>query len=202
MGFGLAADRVRDGRLAHGRRVAALCSCVQLYRPIGHRATLSFLAELAGPYQRHEHALLRALDALEASRAVWLVEVGAYAERRAAEKRLGLRSPRLHDPFPASAGGHWYATKPDVSRRAALHALKLWERADEPVTTTSNALSVRSLVRECIATGGRLAPHQLAALTDSATVLAERKYRVDAREYYEAMGLRWAARLVASAVRG
>jgi hypothetical protein len=202
MGFGVMARRVRDGSLAHGRRVAALCSCVQMYRPVGHRATLSFLAELAGPYQRHEHALLGALDALEASRAVWRAEVDAYAERRAVEKRLGRRSPRRDDPFPTSTGGHWYATEPDVSRRAALHALKLWERADEPITPAPDALAVRSLVRECVATNGRLTAAQLAVLADCDAELARREYRVDVREYYEAMGLRWATRLVASAVRG
>lgn len=61
------ARRVRDSGLVHGQRVAALCSCVRWYHPIGHRATL--------------------------------------------------------------ASGHWYETRPNISRRAALHALKLWERS-------------------------------------------------------------------------
>ena len=101
MGFGQRARRVRDGRLAQGQRVAALGSCVSLYHPIGYRATLSFLAELAGPYQRHEHALLRALAALEDSRAQWHIAEAAYAESRRKQKRLGRRVPASDDPPPS-----------------------------------------------------------------------------------------------------
>ena len=154
MGFGERARRVRDGRLAYGRRVAALCSCVSLYHPIGHRATLSFLAELAGPYQRHERALLRALEELEASRAVWRAAATAYASARVKQKRLGRRVPSPGDPPPRGRmGGHWYAAAPDVSRRAAVHALKLWERDLPPGFANDE---VRSVVRCCIAGGGRL----------------------------------------------
>ncbi|WP_290050402.1 hypothetical protein [Amycolatopsis solani] len=156
MGFGQRARRVRDGRLAHGRRVAALGSCVRLYHPIGHRATLSFLAELAGPYQRHEQALVRALEALEASRAVWRAEATAYVDARVAEKRLGRRTPSPGEPPLSRMSGHWYASTPELSRRAAVHALKLWEQdpggADD---------EVRSLVRDCVAAGGRLTPERL-----------------------------------------
>ncbi|WIV53217.1 hypothetical protein [Amycolatopsis nalaikhensis] len=127
MGFTERARRVRNRRLAHGRRVAALSSCVRLYHPIGHRATLSFLGELAGPYQQHESALLRALVALEASRAVWRAEYTAHVSARVRQKRLGRRVPSPGGPPPSRMGGHWYASTPDVSRRAALHALKLWE---------------------------------------------------------------------------
>lgn len=156
MGFGERARRVRDGRLAHGQRVAALCSCVSRYHPIGHRATLSFLAELAGPYQRHERALLGALEALEASRAVWRATVAEYANSRVKHKRLGRRVPSLDDR-PPSRTGHWYAAAPDLSRRAALHALKLWEQDAEAAPDQE----VRSLVRCCLATGGRLTGEQL-----------------------------------------
>lgn len=156
MGFGERARRVRNGRLAHGRRVAALCSCVGMYHPIGHRATLSFLEELAGPYQQHELALLRALKALEASRTAWREEVAAYADSRVKQKRLGRRVPADGGPPPGRMGGHWYASTPDVSRRAALHALKLWE-----LKPGAEDEEVRSIVRECIATGGRLSEEQL-----------------------------------------
>jgi hypothetical protein len=162
MGFTERARRVRDGRLAHGRRVAALCSCVGLYHPIGHRATLSFLGELAGPYQHHESALLRALEALEASRAVWREEVASSIDARVARKRLGRRMPAPGGPPPGSMGGHWYASTPDVSRRAALHALKLWERDLRPDAANPE---LRSLVRSCIATGGRLTAEQLDVLS-------------------------------------
>ncbi|OXM46998.1 hypothetical protein [Amycolatopsis alba] len=125
MGFSERARRVRDGRLAHGRRVAALCSCVSQYHPIGHRATLSFLEELAGPYQRHERALLRALEALEASRAAWLSAVAEYENLRVKEKRLGRRVPAHACPPPGKESGHWYSTVPHLSERAASHARKL-----------------------------------------------------------------------------
>lgn len=162
MGFTERARRVRNRRLAHGRRVAALCSCVCLYHPIGHRATLSFLGELAGPYQQHESALLRALDALEASRAVWREELAAYVDERVKQKRLGRREPSDGDPPPSRMGGHWYASAPGLSRRAAVHALKLWEpdgAGDE----------VRAIVRHCIATGGRLTEAQLATVASLRT---------------------------------
>jgi hypothetical protein len=181
MGFGERARRVRDGRLAHGQRVAALCSCVRRYHPIGHRATLSFLAELAGPYQRHERALLDALAALEASRAVWRVESAAYADTRVKDKQLGRRVPSPEDP-PPSPTGHWYAAAPDLSRRAAVHALKLWEQDRE----ASADQEVRALVRCCVATGGRLTGEQLD------TVLRRR-----ARG--ETDDVRWPMTLVASA---
>jgi hypothetical protein len=182
MGFGERARRVRDGRLAHGQRVAALCSCVRLYHPIGHRATLSFLAELAGPYQRHERALLGALEALEASRAVWRVAGAAYADSRVKHKRLGRRRPAAGDPPPGRTG-HWYAAAPDLSRRAAVHALKLWEQdAGQAVADQE----VRSLVRSCVATGGRLTGEQLD------TVLS-RRARDDAGD------VRWPMTLMASA---
>ncbi|MGK3208468.1 hypothetical protein [Amycolatopsis sp. MEPSY49] len=161
MGFTERARRVRDGRLAHGRRVAALCSCVHLYHPIGYRATLSFLGELAGPYQRHETALVRALEALEASRVAWRAEAVSYVGFRVRQKRLGHRLPAPGEPPVARMGGHWYSSNPDVSRRAALHALKLWERDSDPGSANHD---VASMVRCCIATGGRLTEEWLEVL--------------------------------------
>ncbi len=183
MGFTERARRVRHGRLAHGRRVAALCSCVGLYHPIGHRATLSFLGELAGPYQHHESALLRALEALEASRAVWREEVAWSIDARVSQKRLGRRVPAPGGPPPGRMGGHWYASTPDVSRRAALHALKLWERDPRPDAANPE---LRSLVRSCIATGGRLTAEQL-------DVLSHQRMSAETEE------VRWPITLVLSA---
>jgi hypothetical protein len=182
MGFSERARRVRDGRLAQGQRVAALCSCVSLYHPIGHRATLSFLAELAGPYQRHERALLKALEALEVSRAEWRAAGAAYADWRVKHTRLGRRVPAPDDP-PPSRTGHWYAAAPDLSRRAAVHALKLWEQDPEQVSADQE---VRSLVRSCVATGGRLTGEQLDAVLSHRT-----------RD--ETGGARWPWTLMASA---
>ncbi|PRX55837.1 hypothetical protein B0I32_12557 [Nonomuraea fuscirosea] len=55
MSFGAFARKVRDPALPH-RRVSALRSCVQLYRPIGFEATLSFLHAEAGPFRTDEAA--------------------------------------------------------------------------------------------------------------------------------------------------
>jgi hypothetical protein len=133
---------------------------VGLYHPIGHRATLSFLAELAGPYQRHERALLGALEALEASRAVWRDARVAYADSRVKDKRLGRRVPAPEN-LPPGKTGHWYAAAPDLSRRAAVHALKMWEQDPEQASADQE---VRDLVRLCVATGGRLTGEQLDAV--------------------------------------
>lgn len=124
MSFSAYARKVRDPTLPYRRRVSALRSCVQLYRPIGFHATLSFLEELAGPYERDEAALLRALDALAASRALRNAEAQRYAQARRAAKRLGHRSPRRGDPHPAERFGYWYG----APRQAALHALRYWRR--------------------------------------------------------------------------
>jgi hypothetical protein len=144
---------------------------------------LSFLAELAGPYQRHERALLRALEALEASRAVWRVEATMYMNSRVRQKRLGRRVPSPGDPPSSRMGGHWYAAVPNLSRLAAVHALKLWERDHELASADHE---VRSLVRCCIATGGRLADEQLD------TVLSRRTQD-------ETEDVRWPMTLMASA---
>jgi hypothetical protein len=149
---------VRNKWLQQGQRVAALCSCVRLYHPIGHRATLSFLIELAGPYQRNERALLRAMDELEASRAARPRELG------------GPQSWRT---------GQWYAADPRMARRAALHALKLWEQ--EPAIVDDE---VRALVRSCVAANGRLTDEQL-------TIALSRRG--------ESEDVRWPMTLVASA---
>jgi hypothetical protein len=81
--FGTYARKVRDATLPYRRRVSAFRSCVQLYQPIGFDASLSFLEEIAGPFQRDEASLLRALDALTASREDWQAEVREYAAMRA-----------------------------------------------------------------------------------------------------------------------
>lgn len=54
--------------VAYGRRINALAGCVQLYRPLGYQVTFGYLNHIAGPFRRDVAALLRALDALTASR--------------------------------------------------------------------------------------------------------------------------------------
>ncbi|MEV0805941.1 hypothetical protein [Micromonospora sp. NPDC050200] len=123
MSFSAYARTVRDVSLPHRRRVSALRSCVQLYRPLGFHATLSYLGEIAGPYDRDEAALLRALDALVASRRAWQADVRAYAEIRRQAKRRGRRSPRPVERNPNNGPDHWYGapagSSPFSERRLA-----------------------------------------------------------------------------------
>ncbi|WP_436762313.1 hypothetical protein [Streptosporangium sp. V21-05] len=100
MSFGNFARKARDTTLPHQRRLSALRSCVQLYRPIGFEATLSFPDATAGPFRTDEAALPRALAVLEASRSAWQEERPAYAAARREAKQRGQRSPRPDDINP------------------------------------------------------------------------------------------------------
>ncbi|WP_433062515.1 hypothetical protein [Dactylosporangium sp. CS-033363] len=128
MSFSAFANHVRDPAYPHRRRVSALRSCVQLYRPIGFQASLSYLREIAGPYDADEAALLRALAALSQSRAGWHEHQRRYdAERRAAKRRGGRRPPNgLPNPYFGPAV--WYG----AVRPAARHAVQFWERRRLP----------------------------------------------------------------------
>lgn len=118
MSFGVHARQVRDPTRPYRWRVSNLRSCVQLYRPLGFHATLSYVEEIAGPFRRDEQSLLRALDALTTSRELWKADVRDYAAKRRREKLRGQRSPGLTDPDPSHFPGHWYG----APREAALHA--------------------------------------------------------------------------------
>ncbi|WP_433189750.1 hypothetical protein [Actinoallomurus sp. CA-150999] len=165
MSFGTYARKVRNARLPYSRRVSALRSCVQLYRPIGFHAGLSFLEEIAGPFQRDEASLLRALDALTASREGWQAEVREYAAMRRQAKRRGQRSPRPKDPNPSHFPRHWYGTP----RQAALHALKVWQRARLPaLLAPPDQLkeNLNSCVIASLDSGGPLTMDQRQMLSD------------------------------------
>lgn len=123
MGFNNFARKVRDTSLPHGHRYVSLRSCVQLYRPIGFHATVGYLEAKAGPFRRDETALLRALEVIETSRALWQADVRSYAASRAEAKRLGMRTPRPADPNPL-VPAYWYGAR----REAALYALEHWRR--------------------------------------------------------------------------
>ncbi|MFC9388254.1 hypothetical protein [Streptomyces venezuelae] len=95
MSFGTYARRVRDEESSPARRHRALRSAVTEYAPLGYHATWAYLAATALPepdLRRDPAALLRALDTLEASRAVRLRETTAFAARRRAEKAAGRRT--------------------------------------------------------------------------------------------------------------
>ncbi|MEQ4299933.1 hypothetical protein ABNF97_00850 [Plantactinospora sp. B6F1] len=169
MSFSAYARHVRDPALPDRRRVSTLRSCVQLYRPIGFHATLSLLRVVAGPFERDEVALLRALDALSASRAGWHAELREYAAVRRAAKRRGQGSPRLSDPNPNQAPRCWYG----APQQAAVHALAYWRRKRLPALLAwpdPIASHVDSCVTACLATGGPLMPTErqhLAAAVDA-----------------------------------
>jgi hypothetical protein len=202
MSFGTYARKVRNAALPYGRRVSALRSCVQLYRPIGFHASLSFLEEIAGPFQRDEASLLRALDALTASRAGWQADVRQYAAMRRQAKRRGQRSPRPKDPNPSKSPGHWYG----ATRQAALHALKFWRRGrlpallEPPDQLTEN---LNSCVVASLDSGGPLTPEQRRMLTDCVAELQRPDlYGSDPVAYFRARDLLTVARLAETAADG
>ncbi|MFG1945818.1 hypothetical protein [Nonomuraea sp. NPDC048826] len=150
MSFGNYARRVRDPALPHPWRVSALRSCVQLYRPLGFEATLSFLESEAGRFRRDEAALLRALDLIEASRAALRTELQAYATKRREAKAQGRRTPRADEANPNfQARWYWYG----APREAALHALRFWRSRRLPQLLPSAdpaLLELGRCVDECL----------------------------------------------------
>jgi hypothetical protein len=190
--FSAFARHVRNGALPYRRRVSALRSCVQLYRPIGFNATLSFLQNVAGPFERDETALLRALDAITASRAGWHAELRQYAADRRAAKRAGQRSPHPLHPNPNKGPRCWYG----APRQAAIHALTSW-RGKRPLTPSPGldpiASQVDSCVTACLAAGGPLTPVQQQRLAAAIDALQQRMrtdlWHDDQEAYFRARDL-------------
>ncbi len=199
MSYAAQARRVRDESLPYGSRVSALCSCVQMYHPIGFTASLTFLAEeLAGPYKSDETALLRALDALTTSRTHWLADVCEYADRRSREKREGRRRPHPADRDPSIEPRHWYG----ASRQAAVHALKLRHRREVPPIPTENdptAEQVQSLIPVCLTTNGHLTDQERTSLTTSIGNLRNRANEEEGQAYYRSRELLRLAHLLTTA---
>ncbi|MFJ8435310.1 hypothetical protein ACIQ9P_28845 [Kitasatospora sp. NPDC094019] len=94
MSFATFARHVRDPDLPYGRRYSSLRCAVGHYCPLGFDSTWSFLST-AGALRTDERALLLALDMLELSRAAWLAELGAFADRRRAAKQQHRRTPSV-----------------------------------------------------------------------------------------------------------
>ncbi len=191
--------RVRDPALPYQHRVSALRSCVQLYRPIGFQATLSFLKELAGPFHREEAALLRALDALSVSKDLRRAEFRRYAATRRAAKRRGRRSPHPDEQNPYKRRGHWYG----APREAALHALTLWRSDRPPALLASSdpvAEQVDVCVAACVAAGGSLTPAQRHLLATAVESLHARLrpglWQDDRAAFFRTRDLLWIAHLV------
>ncbi len=146
---------------------------MQLYRPLGFHATLSYLEEIAGPFRRDEQALLRALELLTISRELWKADVRDYAAQRRRLKLRGQRSPRPTDPNPSHFPDHWYGAR----QEAALHALKFWCRRRLPDLLTESdhvAEDLHACVAACLESGGSLTAAQHQILTDCKTALQQR----------------------------
>jgi hypothetical protein len=190
--FGTYARNVRDTSRPHGWRVSMLRSCVQLYRPIGFDATLSFLEEIAGPFRTREAALIDALDALIASRERWKAAVSEYAQRRTSAKRHGQRSPHPREANP-DPPRWWYG----APRKGALHALTYWSRQRLPELLAAYpdraAREIAACVAACLATGGELAPDDRDRLRRATDTLAHRAtsdlYHDDPLEYFQVRDL-------------
>lgn len=161
--FGTYARKVQDAGLPFPRRVWALRSCVELYSPIGFSNSLSFLEEIAGRYQSDEAALLRALDALSASRAQWLVLAEAYAQRRRLAKQRGERSPRPGDVDPNHLD-RWHGD----ARRAALHVMRKEQaelgRLAQAMGPGTVEAALSELLNAFVAARGQLSPERRAEL--------------------------------------
>lgn len=196
MSFGNFARKVRDPALPHQRRISALRSCVQLYRPIGFEATLSFLHAEAGPFRTDEAALLRALAMLEDSRSAWQEAKRAYAAARREAKRRGQRSPHPCDVNPYTPT-HWYGAR----REAALHAVLFWHRRRLPSLLTDDDKPVhdlRACVQTCLETDGHPPPGQRRLLAGCIDQLDARLqpalYHDDPVEYFRTRDLLTVAR--------
>ncbi|MFJ7495308.1 hypothetical protein ACIQZB_29755 [Streptomyces sp. NPDC097727] len=113
-GFRSLARQVRDPRGDLALRRYSLRKCLERFAPYGHRATWDHLCARHGiePEDRSPDPvrLMRALDELEAARAVWLGYEAGFAERRRREKRDGLRRPGAFDDWHRRTwGGHGVA---------------------------------------------------------------------------------------------
>jgi hypothetical protein len=175
---------------------------VQLYRPIGFCNGLSFLAEIAGPYKSDEAALLRAVDALVASRAQWLVLTEAYAQMRRTAKRHGQRSPRPGDLNP-DPPDRWHGN----ARHAALHVMRK-EQAElgllaQAIAPDSVEAALSELLDAFIAAQGQLSPDRYAALSTLSESLRARLtqdlYRDDPVAYVQVRRLLRLAKLMGTA---
>lgn len=141
--------------------------------------------------------LLRALDALVASRLARRAEFRRYATARSSAKRRGQRSPHPDDPNPHHVRGYWYG----APRRAALHALRFWQRERRPALLPSpdpTVVRLDSCVSACLASGGRLTPDQRRLLATATDALNERLrpgvWSDDGPAYFRALDLLRVAR--------
>ena len=202
MSFGAFSNHVRNAALPHQRRVSALRSCVQLYRPIGFNATLSFLEKLAGPFQGDEQALIRAHEQLTTSRTLWHEHLASYADQRRTAKRLGHRKPRKTEVNPNLGPSIWYG----APREAALHALSYWRRSRLPellVWKDPGAQEIDSAVSAYLTNGGLFVADQHQQLESAVQQIKSRirdgLYAQDQAAYFRGRDLLHLAGFVSTA---
>jgi hypothetical protein len=172
MSFGNEMRKARNPARPFRARVGALRACVQRYRPYGFHATLAALRELAGPFDRDEAALLRALDLIEESRAHWLTDVAGYADDRAVRKRGGERSPRPDEDDPGHQPDYWYGpARLAVVEPTLVFLFRSRLGTFNTVPLDSVGLAVRALAADALAGGGRLPATERATLADLTTRL-------------------------------
>nr|BFE32756.1 hypothetical protein GCM10010200_050070 [Actinomadura rugatobispora] len=192
------ARKVRDPALPLRRRVSALRSCAQLYRPIGFHATLAYLRAKAGPYERDEAALLRALVLIETSRAAWHAAIRAYDETRREAKLRGHRTPRSPGPF-------WPAVWYGAPEEAALHAVQYWHRHRLPALLTPEDETAHALARcveRCLASQGVLDAAEQEALRAGKEEMERRqRNRPPDAEYFRTRDLLTLTALLGTATR-
>ncbi|MFF2407897.1 hypothetical protein [Streptomyces sp. NPDC058092] len=126
-GFRSLARQARDPRCDLALRRYSLRKCLERFAPYGHRATWGHLCARhgIGPEDRSPDPvrLMRALDELEAARAVWLEYEAGFAERRRREKRDGLRRPGAFDDWHRRTWGGYGVARcadPEVHPSAPL----------------------------------------------------------------------------------
>ena len=202
MSFSAFSNHVRNPALPYQHRVTAMRSCVQLYRPIGFNATLSFLEELAGPFQRDEQALLRAHGQLATSRALWHEHLDSYASQRRTAKRLGYQTPRKTEVNPNQGPSIWYG----APQQAALHALRYWRCGRLPellVWKDPGAQEIDSAVSACLTSGGAFSADKLqqfeAAVQQIESRIRDGLYAQDTAAYFRGRDLLHLAALVSTA---
>ncbi|MEU4424846.1 hypothetical protein AB0F81_29860, partial [Actinoplanes sp. NPDC024001] len=148
--FPATARRVRDPDLVAWQRRARLRNCLYHFAPYGFRATWNHLVAAHRIPRRIEAdpaALVRALDDLEAARALVMPRAAAFAARRREEKRAGRRVPAEQHPWD-SWGCHAIAYCPDP-RKYPDGPLALVVVASVTVSRrpTSMSVAVRPKVR-------------------------------------------------------
>ncbi|MFC4063409.1 hypothetical protein [Actinoplanes subglobosus] len=116
--FPALARLVRDVSLPPHRRRSRLRNCIHHFAPLGFTATWNHLEaahRIPRRIEKDPDSLVRALDELEAARALVLPRAVAFADRRRAEKQEGRRSPATLHPWNSwGCNGIAYCPEPQT----------------------------------------------------------------------------------------